>query len=490
MTFVADLHLHSKYSRAVSQQMILPQMANWARLKGLNIISAADFTHPLWFRELSSQLKETSEGLYSLKQATRDKGQGKEPLFLLTTELSSIYKQGEKLRRIHNLIFAPNLQTVEKINKEFQRRAFNLMADGRPILGLSCENLAELLFTIDENILIVPCHVWTPHFGIYGSASGFDSLSEAFGEFSKYIYGVETGLSSDPEMNWVMPELEKRSILSFSDAHSGAKMGREATVFVYSSNNGAEVAHKNFRVHNAEKVSSKIPRAGGANVHNENFVSSPRPKITYKDIADAIKRESKGKLQIQYTIEFYPEEGKYHYSGHRNCKVVRGPEDLIKEGNKCNVCKRNLTEGVLYRVQQLCGNLPIESKVRISPSGIKWYTDKKKTHPPYVKIVPLNEIIAEAVFSTVFSQKVQEIFKSLCREFGSEIEVLLKAPISEIEEQVGDRVAAGIDKVRKGELEIDPGYDGEYGRVKILKEEVIAKQNLSVKKLPQLDLEF
>lgn len=464
MTFVADLHLHSKYSRAVSPNMILPEMARWARLKGLDIISASDFTHPLWFRELKSQLSEDTQGLYKLKSidyglrttavdSSQKAESQKEVLFLLSTELSSIYKQGDKLRRIHNLIFAPSLETVEKITKEFTRRAFNLMADGRPIFGLSSENLVELLLGIDENILLIPCHVWTPHFGIYGSASGFDSLDEAFGKYAKNIYGIETGLSSDPEMNWVMPELKNRSILSFSDAHSGPKMGREATVFTLRKN--AEVA-------------SKIDRGP---VIPPGRDSSATPKINYHDIADAIKRDKKGKLQIQYTVEFYPEEGKYHFSGHRNCKVIRGPEELRKDGNICPVCKRRLTEGVLYRVQELSKGAIIESEAKISPSGIKWYTDKGKNHPPYVKLVPLNEIIAESYSATVLSQKVKDAFENICHEFGSEIEVLLKTPISEISKHSGEKVAEGVRKVREGNIEIDPGYDGEYGKVKIWNEE-------------------
>lgn len=453
MTFTTDLHLHSKYSRAVSPQMMLPQMANWAKLKGLDIISASDFTHPLWLRELKTQLKETSEGLYSLKQETRNTRQEKEPLFLLSTELSSIYKQGDKLRRIHNLIFAPSLETVDKIIKEFQRKAFNLMADGRPILGISSKNLLELLLEIDENIMLIPCHVWTPHFGVYGSASGFDSLDEAFGDYAKYIYGIETGLSSDPEMNWVIPELSNRSILSFSDAHSGPKMGREATVFTLRKN--AEAASK----------------------------------ISYSDICDAIKRNSKSKLQIQYTIEFYPEEGKYHYSGHRNCKIIRGPDELMKDGDTCPVCKRRLTEGVLYRVKQLSNNSPIESVVKISPAGIKWYTDKNKIHPPYVKLVPLNEIIAEAYSSTVMSQKVKEMFINLCKKFSSEIEVLLKTPIDEIEKEAGEKVAKAVGKVRRGEITIDPGYDGEYGKVKIEIEEADVAEAKESRKM-QMGLQF
>src|SRR3989344_5971964 len=288
--------------------MILSEMARWAKQKGLDIITTADFTHPLWYRELMSQLKETSEGLYALKSSAFAKASAdkqNKTLFLLSSEISSIYKQGEKLRRIHNLVFAPNLETVEKINKEFTKRAFNLIADGRPIIGLSSENLLELLLSIDKNILLIPCHVWTPHFGMYGSASGFDSIEECFGKYSNYIYGVETGLSSDPEINWQIEELKTRSILSFSDAHSGAKMGREATVFTTKIGKSAEVTHKNFRVHSAGKISSSTQKASGANANSENFVSSSRnTQLSYNDIVSAIKRDPKGSLEIQYTVEF------------------------------------------------------------------------------------------------------------------------------------------------------------------------------------------
>lgn len=493
MTFVADLHLHSKYSRAVSQNMVLPEMARWASLKGLDIISASDFTHPLWFRELKSQLKESSEGLYKLKSpsyAKASEGKQNKTLFLLSTEISSIYKQGEKLRRIHNLVFAPNLEIVEKINKEFTKRAFNLIADGRPIIGLSSKDLLEFLLSIDKNILLIPCHVWTPHFGLYGSASGFDSIEECFGNLSDYIYGVETGLSSDPEMNWQIEELKNRSVLSFSDAHSGAKMGREATVFTIK--NGAEVAHKNFRVRNARQKKSVDSLRENASANSENFESSPcNTQITYSDIADAIKRKKDSKLQIQYTIEFYPEEGKYHFSGHRNCKVVRGPQETRKDGNTCPVCKRRLTEGVLYRLEHLSDDgLLGKVEVKVSPTGIKWYTDTTKNHPPFVKLVPLNEIIAEAFSSTVSSQKVKDAFGNLCETFGSEIEVLLKTPLSQIEKIGGPKLSEGIDKVRRGNIVIDPGYDGEYGRVKIWNGNNDILKNIEEEQESQLGLQF
>ncbi len=435
-------------------------MARWAKQKGLDIITAADFTHPLWFRELKSQLEEASEGLYKLKSNNN------QTLFFLSTEISSIYKQGEKLRRIHNLVFAPNLEIAEKINGEFTKKAFNLIADGRPIIGLSSKDLLELLLSIDKNILLIPCHVWTPHFGMYGSASGFDSIEECFGNLSDYIYGIETGLSSDPEMNWQIEELRTRSILSFSDAHSGAKMGREATVFT-----------------------SRIGKSDELDLPKRDL--SRKTQISYNDIASAIKRDPKGNFEIQYTVEFYPEEGKYHFSGHRNCKVVRGPQETRRDGNTCPVCKRRLTEGVLYRLEQLSNeNLLGKVETKISQSGIKWYTDVSKNHPPFVKLVPLNEIIAETFSSTVSSQKVKDAFDNLCETFGSEIKILLKTPLSEIEKMAGPKLSEGIDKVRRGNIVIDPGYDGEYGKVKIWNSDDNIIQATEEKQKSQLGLQF
>lgn len=429
MQFVSDLHLHSKYSRAVSQNMTLPVMAQQAALKGLDILSASDFTHPLWFKEIGALLEEQEEGLYGLK--TREKTR-----FLLSTEISCIGNHKGKLRRIHNLVFAPSLEVAEKIGLELRKRGCNLQADGRPIIGLNSKQLLELILEIDARCLLIPCHVWTPHFGVYGSASGYDSLEEAFEELAPHIYGIETGLSSDPEMNWLIPELMKRSILSFSDAHSPAKMGREATVLE---------------------------------------LENP----SYENVRKAIMR--KGVNRVLYTIEFYPEEGKYHFSGHRNCKVVFGPEEIKEKGNECPVCHRRLTEGVLYRLQQLADeSLSHRVEHKMSPHQIKWFVDSRKNHPPYVKIVPLNEIIAECLSSTVFSQKVKDTYEKLCLTFGSEIEVLLKTPIEELRKEAGEKIAMGVERVRKGSITIDPGYDGEYGHVKIF-EGAIPAENPELK---------
>jgi uncharacterized protein (TIGR00375 family) len=444
MDFIADLHLHSKYSRAVSRDMNLQNMDIWASKKGLDILSTTDWTHPLWFREIQEQLEEASEGLFKLKSTIN------KTRFLLSVEVSSIYTQGGKVRRIHNLIFSPSFETCEKINAELRKRGCNLNSDGRPIIGLSAISLAELVFSIDKNAMIIPCHIWTPWFSLYGSNSGFDSVEECFGEYAKYIYGVETGLSSDPYMNWQIKDLDNRSILSFSDAHSMAKMGREATVFV--------------------------PKNGNS-------------KITYKDIVDAIKQNKDRKLKIGYTVEFYPEEGKYHYTGHRNCNFVQDPNQTKEKGSLCPVCHKPLTVGVMHRVEELAKVAKFPDEIsKLNPNGVKWIVDRSGKHPPFVRLVPLNEVIAESLFSTVASQKVKTLFDDLCKEFGNELNVLLKTPIKDIEKYSGPRVAEGVDRVRRGSIVILPGFDGQYGIVKIWDDKKISEKNEEVKE--QLGIDF
>lgn len=435
MQVVTDLHLHSKYSRAVSPRMLLPYMAELAIEKGIDLLTASDFTHPLWVKEIQSLLEEDTDGVYKLKSPASSpniKNPEIDPRFILTTEISCIYSENGKLRRIHNLVFAPNIETVEKIITEMKKRGYNLHSDGRPIIGLPSRNLLEMILEIDERCMLIPCHVWTPHFGLYGSASGYDAIAEAFGDLSTYIYGVETGLSSDPEMNWQIPELENRSILSFSDAHSPAKMAREATVFVPT---GPDFDKK---------------------------------MLTYDDIRLGIMRSPKGRLKIGYTVEFYPEEGKYHYSGHRNCKVIKTPDEIRQSGIACPVCGKRLTEGVFIRLQQLSGKEVFDAPLKKeNEHGLTWFVDPKKNQPPYVKLVPLLEIVSESLGSTVQSQKSQNLYALLLKTFGTEFDVILKTPIHDIATTVNERVAMGIEKVRKGNIAIHPGYDGEYGVVKI-----------------------
>lgn len=428
MQYVTDLHLHSKYSRAVSPQMNLQKMTQLARQKGLDVLSAADFTHPVWFKEISEQLEEAEEGLYILRGERSEVKDEKSIRFMLGTEMSSIYKQGDKLRRVHNLLFVPSLEVAAAFNREIVKRGGNLNADGRPIVGLSSRDLLELLLSVDERSFLIPAHVWTPHFGVYGSASGFDSLEEAFGDLAKYVFGIETGLSSDPDMNWQVKELMNRAILSFSDAHSAPKMGREATVVELEA-------------------------------------------LSYGNIKKAFMRMTpENRNRIVYTLEFYPEEGKYHYSGHREHKVVFGPDEIRTRGNVCPVCGRRLTEGVEYRVQQLADEALLKRTTIYHEDGIKWYSDAMGMQPPFVKLVQLQQIVAEAVGSGVSSKKTQAIYARLCSELTSELHVLLKAPIADIE-RVGDgRIAEAITKVRAGTIAIEPGYDGIYGKVSIWKE--------------------
>ena len=443
MDFVTDLHLHSKYSRAVSRDMNLQNMALWASKKGLDIISATDWTHPLWFRELQNELEEDTKGLFKLKNPPEGATKTR---FILSVEISSIYSQGGQTRRIHNLVFSPSLSTAQKISAELTKRGCNLNADGRPIIGLSSIALCELVFSIDESAMIIPCHAWTPWFSLYGSNSGFDSIEECFGEFADKIYAIETGLSSDPYMNWQIKELENRTIISTSDAHSMAKMGREATVF-----------------------------------------KSLKDKLSYDDIMEAIKKTSKD-TQISYTVEFYPEEGKYHYTGHRNCNFVQDPKATRENGSICPVCKRSLTVGVMHRVEELAKEKFPDEVSKINQNGIKWMVDPSKKHPPFIKLVPLNEIIAEALYSTVSSKKVKDLYESLCARFGSEFNILLKASPAEIKREAGERIAEGVERVRKGDIVILPGFDGQYGVVKIWDDKKISEKNEEIK--DQLGIDF
>ena len=445
MRIVADLHLHSKYSRAVSQQMTLPEMAKWAKRKGIDLLGTGDFTHPLWFREIKSQLEEAEEGTYKLKSTTQNsKAEEKEPLFLLTTEISSIYSQGGRLRRIHTIVFAPSLETVEKVSAELLRRGANLMSDGRPIIGLPARELAELVLTVNSQCLIIPAHAWTPWFSLYGSESGFDSINECFGPMSRNILAIETGLSSSPAMNWRISELDRRQIISFSDAHSPPKLGRELTVF-------------------------EIP---------------PDRELNYKSIRDAIGQPANLRIEklphIAYTVEFYPEEGKYHYTGHRNCQMKQSPEESQKQGITCSVCGKGLTVGVMHRVEQLA---KLKAPTAVSPSGtmadkqneksqidkfgVRWMSDLNEARPPYVMLVPLLEIISEARSSLPASQKVINEYNNLTDRLGSEFKVLLETPIGEIAKIAGDKVAEGIERVRQGEIMVEPGYDGVFGTVRI-----------------------
>ncbi|MEK7182839.1 MAG: endonuclease Q family protein [Patescibacteria group bacterium] len=479
MKVVTDLHSHSRYARAVSQQMVLPVISEWAALKGIDIVSTGDWTHPLWFKELQAQLEEAAPGLYGLKgsrvlprvlpppdaasgrvsgslsaQAGLPRVSPASPLFLLSTEVAAIYSQGGKGRRIHMLIFAPSLTAVEKINKELTRRGANLFSDGRPILGMSARDVTQIVFETDERCLVIPAHAWTPWFSLYGSMSGFDSIEECFGDMAQFVYGIETGLSSDPAMNWRVADLDNRAILSFSDAHSPAKLGREATVFEL-----PEVSYEMIR---------RSIVAGPAPLHptQTSSLNAAGARVGAPRVSPA--------PHIVYTIEFYPEEGKYHFTGHRDCNVRQTPEETKELGSTCPVCKRPLTVGVMHRVEELAHNPPITSHLPAQAGqslitdehGVRWIKHPNN-RPQYVTMVPLLEILSEAIGSLTTSQRVISEYKKLTELVGNEFFVLLQTKSEEIERVSGGKIREALEKVRSGSIVVEPGYDGVFGKVKI-----------------------
>lgn len=446
MELVLDLHLHSRFSRAVSQKMNLPNMSAWAKRKGLNVLTVADFTHPVWFKEISSQLVQVDDGLYSWKNEP-DKSLNS-PRFIFTTEVASIYTEKGIVHKIHNLILAPSLETAEKINSMLRARGFNLSSDGRPILGISSRNLLELLLAVDKNISLIPCHVWTPWFSLYGSRSGYDSITDCFGDYAKYIFAIETGLSSDPSMNWRIDELGSRSIVSFSDAHSLEKMGREATVLTLRQNEIQNPPRDSLRTYSGQAESTI-----------QNF--------SYRDIIAALKNEPAAKFKIAYTIEFYPEEGKYHYTGHRNCNISYSPTDVKNKGKICPVCHRELTVGVLNRVEDLAGASSDNFTTVTNKNGVTWIKDAFAKRPPYVSLVPLLEVIAETIGNGVSANSVVSLYDKLISQIGTEHDILLRAKAEEIAKVASEKLAQAILKVRSRNIYVEPGFDGEYGKVKI-----------------------
>lgn len=410
MSYVADLHIHSRFSRACSQQLNVPNLVQWAKLKGIDVLGTGDFLHPLWFLELKHQLTEDGSGFLTHNNS--------DIKFVLTVEIATMYTHNGKGRRLHNLVFLPDFASAESFQKSLLSRRANLASDGRPILGMTSHDLLSLALQASDKALFICAHAWTPWFGIFGSQSGYDSLEECFEDLTEYIYGIETGLSSNPTMNWRIKELDNRSILSFSDAHSLPNLGREATVFAGSLESG------------------------------------------YLGMFNDIKDQ-----KIAGTIEFYPEEGKYHYTGHRNCNVKYSPEDTKKKGTVCPVCKRGLTVGVMERVEAIAERSNGELKIE-NVQGII----KSKTFPNragYKMLVPLLTVLAEAFSTAPTTQKVLNEYKKLTSSLGNEINILTKVDTQDIARISGPKIAEGVEKVRKGELVIDPGYDGVYGVVKI-----------------------
>jgi len=398
MAFIADFHIHSKYSRATSKDMDLVSLAKWAKIKGVSLLGTGDFTHPIWFSELKDNLKEAGKGLYSYEGL----------YFILTAEVSNIYFKAGRTRKVHNLIFAPGLGAVEEINRALSKYGI-LSSDGRPILSLECDKMVKMLSAIDPDIFFIPGHAWTPHFSIFGSNSGFDSPEECFEDQTPKIFSIETGLSSDPEMNWRWSKLDRFCLTSNSDSHSPQKIGREANVF--------------------------------------------KDKIDYVELIKILK--TKDKTKFLYTIEFFPEEGKYHWDGHRACKARLSPEEAVRVNNICPVCGKRVTVGVMHRLESLADRK-------------EGFVDESS--PSFKSLVPLAEIIADAMRVGADSAKVEKEYFQLVKNFGTEFNILMDIPDEELMSNCPERIAKGIINVRHGNLDIVPGYDGEYGKVKIFKE--------------------
>lgn len=405
--YIGDLHIHSRYSRATSRECTPEHLDLWARRKGIHIIGTGDFTHPEWRRELQEKLEPAEDGFYTLKNEYRienDLVPGEmSPRFVVTGEISSIYKKNGKVRKVHSLIILPGLEEAEKISVKLEQIG-NIHSDGRPILGLDCHDLLEIVLELCPRAVYVPAHIWTPHFSVFGAFSGFDTVEECFEDLTPYINAVETGLSSDPPMNWRVSGLDGYQLISNSDAHSPAKLGREATLFEMT--------------------------------------------LSYEGLYRAIQTGE----GLGGTIEFFPEEGKYHMDGHRKCNLCLTPSETMKYGGRCPVCGRKITIGVSHRIEELADR----AEGYVKP-GAKLFE----------RLVPLPEVLGASQGHSATSVKVQREYQRLLTELGPEFEILRNIPSEDIRRVAGSRVAEGICRLRNGQVERIPGFDGEYGVIRL-----------------------
>ena len=405
--YIADLHIHSRYSRATSKECTPEHLDLWARRKGIQIVGTGDFTHPAWREELAEKLTPAEDGLYVLKEDYRIKDESVRgemiPRFVITGEISSIYKKNGKVRKVHSVIILPGLEDAERIANKLEQIG-NIHSDGRPILGVDCHDLLAITLELCPSAVYVPAHIWTPHFSMFGAFSGFDTVEECFEDLTPYIHAVETGLSSDPPMNWRVSALDRFQLISNSDAHSPAKLGREANIL-------------------------DIP-------------------MSYKGLAQAIQT-GKG---LYGTIEFFPEEGKYHMDGHRKCNLCLTPSDTMKYNGVCPVCGRKITIGVSHRVEELADRP--EGYVR---EGAK----------AFESLVPLPEVIAASMGCSAASKKAEKEYVHMLSELGAEFEILRTLPLEDIRRVSGTRIAEGIRRLRGGQVERIPGFDGEYGVIRL-----------------------
>ncbi|MBU3942169.1 MAG: endonuclease Q family protein [Nanoarchaeota archaeon] len=393
MRIIADLHIHSKYSRATSKQLNIENLEKYARLKGPNLLGTGDFTHPLWIKELKSELTDDGTGILKTKTGFN---------FILQTEISLMYTQDEKSRKIHNVILARNFDIVEQIT-EYLKKHGRVDYDGRPIFGIKCPEFVENLKQIDKDIEIIPAHIWTPWFSLFGSKSGFDTVEGCFKDQSKHIHALETGLSSDPAMNWRLSSLDKYTLISNSDLHSfwPWRIGRECNIF-------------------------------------------DLKELNYDSILKAIRT----KQGLKETIEVDPSYGKYHFDGHRNCNVCMSPNESLKNKDICPVCGRKLTIGVLHRVEELADR----------PAGFK-----PKNAVPFRSLIPLSEILSKLLNSGIATQKTWKAYYDLVNESRSEMDVLLDSSFDGLKKITNEKIAEAIINIRNGKIKIQPGFDGEYG---------------------------
>ncbi|MFC1691252.1 endonuclease Q family protein [Nanoarchaeota archaeon] len=393
-TLIADLHVHSKYSRGCSTQLDITNLEKYARIKGVNLLGSGDFTHPKWIQELKQQIKdEHGDGIYKTDSGFP---------FILQTELSLIYTQDKKGRKVHNVLFAPSFEVVEQITEALLKIG-RIDYDGRPIFGMSCVEFTDMLMDISKEIEIIPAHIWTPYFGVLGDKSHYNSIKEAFQENTKYIHAIETGLSSDPPMNWRLSQLDQFAQVSFSDLHSfwPWRIARESTLF-------------------------------------------DLKELTYKNLINAIRT----KQGLVGTIEVDPNYGKYHFDGHRKCNICFGPAETLRNNSICPVCKKPLTIGVLNRVEQLADR----------PEGFK-----PKDSKPFYTLLPLTEILSKFIGTGLATKKVQTEYDKILKEFKNEYNILFNVSKEDLAKLVDPKIAEAIILNRQGKIKVKAGYDGEYG---------------------------
>ncbi|MGL1861580.1 MAG: UvrD-helicase domain-containing protein [Pseudodesulfovibrio sp.] len=411
--FTADLHIHSRFSRATSKKLTIRNLAAWGRLKGLNVLGTGDFTHPEWLAEIEEQLKDNGKGLFTLRdpkglEAEVPSFEGTidgRTRFMLQTEISSIYKRGGKVRKVHNLIYMPNLDSVKRFNEKLGQVG-NLASDGRPIVGLDSRDLLDMVLECHPQAFLVPAHIWTPWFSLFGSKSGFDSIKECYGDYAGEIFAMETGLSSDPEMNWTWSELDRIKLISNSDAHSGEKLGREANLF--------------------------------------------RGEMSFEGIYRALRGEGLGHKFLG-TVEFFPEEGKYHMDGHRKCGVVMDPHETMARGGICPVCGKPVTVGVYNRILELA-----DRQEPVKPAGA----------PDFTSMIPLKEILSEVVGTGPNTKKVNTLYMKLMKDFGTEMDILQRVPTEDFN-KYSCYLGEALTRMREGNVIRKPGYDGEFGVITV-----------------------